>query len=110
MKEITDEYFGFMEKNIGTILSTLIISFIVGTFAMIYNIDKNNQIFSTRLGFILTSIDDIKRDISGLERDSKLNLGNRWTRDDHKEFSNKIDLKLNLINNKIDHLNNRIKK
>jgi hypothetical protein len=99
-------YNEIMEKNIGTILSTLIISFIIGTVAMIYNTDKSNEIVRTKLQFILFRINDLKSDISNMETEMKIRSKNRWTKNDQNIFEGKLEDKFKLIDHKIDRLEN----
>lgn len=100
-----------MEKHVGTALGALIVSFCLGTFAMIYNSDKNNEVFKAQLTFIAQRVSVIELDIKQLEATINAESKNRWTREDQNVFSKNLDKKferiwdrVNVIETKVDRL------
>jgi hypothetical protein len=90
-----------LEANIGAVLSSLVIAFVVGTLAMIYNSDKNSQVFQTKLTYINTTMTDLKKDINTLEQKIEAGVKDRWTRDDHRDYEIRIDQKFNKMDSRI---------
>lgn len=98
----------FMEKHVGTVLSGLLISFCVGTAAMLYNADKNNQVFKAQLTFIASRVTSIESDIKNIEISIIKNTADRWTKSDHNKYSIEIDNKINRLWDRINKLESKV--
>ena len=90
-----------VEKNVGSILSSLMIAFILGTFAMIYKSDKTAQIFETKLNYIGKAMIDLKLHIGKLENRMELSAKDRWTRRDHRDYEIRVESSLNKLENRV---------
>lgn len=90
-----------IEKNVGSILSSLTIAFVLGTFAMIYKSDKTAQVFSTKLSYIGTAMNDLKVHITKLETKMEVNTKDRWTRRDHRDYEIRMDNSVNKLENRL---------
>ncbi len=100
-EELTNNKPSVIEKNIGTVLSALVVSFIVGTVAMIYNSDKNFEVYKTKMDYMNKSLNDVNQQLQELQGEVRIAAGNRWTRDDHYNFEKKVDNKFNKLENRI---------
>lgn len=91
----------FLENNIGAILSTLIAAFVVGTFAMVHNSDKNNRVFETKLTYIASAVVELKGNIKMLQEQLRLSNRDRWTKSDQMQYDKRINLRFDKIEDRI---------
>ena len=56
-----------MEKNISSILGTLIVSFIIGGTAMVLNMSKANEILETKLVYITEKMRSLEIDLDKVQ-------------------------------------------
>lgn len=91
----------FIENNVGVVLSGLLVAFVCGTLAMIYSSDQANKIFETKLTYISGAMVDLKDHIKRLETQIQAGVKDRWNREDHQRYEQRIELKLNRIEDRV---------
>ena len=90
-----------MEKNVGGMVGSLIVAFILGTMAMVYSSDKSSQVLETKMQYMVTLIGDLKDVIAGLRIQVDVNTRDRWTRIDHNEYSRGLDARLGKVEDRL---------
>lgn len=101
-------YNRYMQNHIGTILSGLIVAFIIGTLAMIYNADKSNEVFKAQLNFIAARVTVIETDLKKIESTMLLQTGDRWTKTDHDKYDKNIEVQFREIYTRLRKLENKV--
>jgi len=98
----------YLEKHVGGVLTTLLVSFLVGTIAMIYNSDKNNEVFKTQLIYISKNVDEMKRRIEFMRKDIEKGTVDRWTRLDHQGYAGQVDERFMRLHERMNQLEKRL--
>jgi len=94
----------YLEKHIGGVLTTLLVSFLIGTVAMVYTSDKNNEVFKTQLHYISNALEDMKEKMVALEH----SMQDRWRRTDQVEFSRQVDERFIRVYERMNELEKRL--
>lgn len=94
-------YTEIMNRNVGSVLTTLIAAFIIGTVAMIYSSDKANQVFAVKLENIVVQMTSLNDKIEMLESQMREGIRDRWTKSDHKDYDRRIQKKLDALDKRI---------
>jgi hypothetical protein len=82
-------------------VATLATAFLIGTFVMIYNNDKNSQIFVKELSFLTSQVSDLKDQIKEMRMAVNKNTLDRWTRSDHTQYDRAIQKRLQDIEKRV---------
>lgn len=100
-KENSKGLISAMDKNVGSILATLIAAFILGTLAMIYSSDKSAQVMETKLAHMVGLMGDLKLTISTLQNKVDVNTRDRWTRGDHRDYAKDINARIDKVEDRL---------
>lgn len=90
-----------LEQHIGKLVLTLLISFIVGTVAMVYSSDKTTALLSQRIQFMHTNLTRIEDKLNEATND-------RWTKSDQEIFTILIEDKIVNIKEDIKRIDARV--
>lgn len=91
-------------------VTTLAAAFLIGTFAMIYNNDKNSQLFVKELSFLANQVIDLKDQIKVMQVQINSNTMDRWTRSEHDQYNKDLQARLFEIEKRIYKLETRVLK
>lgn len=77
---------GELKKVLYGSIGSVIVAFVLGTIAMIYSADKNNEVFATKLEFISSNMLELKNELKIIKEKYDAVNYDRWTRSDHDEY------------------------
>lgn len=90
-------------------VTTIAAAFIIGTFAMIYNNDKNSQLFVKELSFLARQVADLKEQIKVMQVQINANTLDRWTRTEHDGYNKEVQARFFEIEKRLYKLETRLK-